>query len=66
MVNSRRPSGWRVLPAEKIDLVHPLFPDSLYFGTIVAKLAGVPCVAGFQVSLGYLDDRRATAGSADG
>ncbi len=38
---------------EKIAVVHPLFPDSLYFGTIVAKLAGVPCVAGFQASLGF-------------
>jgi glycosyltransferase involved in cell wall biosynthesis len=43
---------------EKIDLVHPLFPDSLYFGTVVAKLSGVPCVAGFQVSLGYWMTRR--------
>ncbi len=43
----------RFFRQEKIDLVHPLFPDSLYFGTVVAKLAGVPCVAGFQVSLGY-------------
>lgn len=43
----------RFLRRERIDVVHPLFPDSLYFGTVVAKLAGVPCVAGFQVSLGY-------------
>ena len=43
---------------EKIDLVHPLFPDSLYFGTVVAKISGVPCVAGFQVSLGYWMTRR--------
>jgi L-malate glycosyltransferase len=43
----------RFFRRQQIDLVHPLFPDSLYFGTIVAKLAGVPCVAGFQVSLGY-------------
>lgn len=41
------------LRRERVDLVHPLFPDSLYFGTIVAKLSGVPCVAGFQVSIGY-------------
>ena len=38
--------------------MHPLFPDSLYFGTVVAKLSGVPCVAGFQVSLGYWITRR--------
>ena len=43
----------RFLRRERVDLVHPLFPDSLYFGTIVAKLSGVPCVAGFQVSVGY-------------
>lgn len=43
---------------QKIDLVHPLFPDSLYFGTVVAKMSGVPCVAGFQVSLGYWMTRR--------
>ena len=43
----------RFLRREKVNVVHPLFPDSLYFGTVVAKLARVPCVAGFQVSLGY-------------
>jgi glycosyltransferase involved in cell wall biosynthesis len=43
----------RFLSRERVDIVHPLFPDSLYFGTIVAKLSGVRCVAGFQVSLGY-------------
>jgi glycosyltransferase involved in cell wall biosynthesis len=48
----------RFFRREKIDLVHPLFPDSLYFGTLVAKLAGVPCVTGFQVSLGYWMTRR--------
>ena len=48
----------RFFRREKIDLVHPLFPDSLYFGTVVAKLSGVPCVAGFQVSLGYWMTRR--------
>jgi glycosyltransferase involved in cell wall biosynthesis len=48
----------RFFRRENIDLVHPLFPDSLYFGTVVAKMAGVPCVAGFQVSLGYWMTRR--------
>jgi glycosyltransferase involved in cell wall biosynthesis len=48
----------RFFRREKIDLVHPLFPDSLYFGTAVAKLSGVHCVAGFQVSLGYWMTRR--------
>jgi glycosyltransferase involved in cell wall biosynthesis len=48
----------RFFRREKVDLVHPLFPDSLYFGTIVAKLAGVACVAGFQVSLGFWMTRR--------
>lgn len=36
---------------EKIDVVHALFPDSLYFGATVARMAGVPCVAGFRVGL---------------
>ena len=48
----------RFFRRQKIDLVHPLFPDSLYFGTVVAKLSGVRCVAGFQVSLGYWMTRR--------
>ena len=48
----------RFFRRKKIDLVHPLFPDSLYFGTVVAKMSGVPCVAGFQVSLGYWMTRR--------
>ena len=43
----------RFLRREKIDVVHPLFPDSFFFGVPVAKLARVPCVARFQVSVGY-------------
>ena len=43
----------RFLRRERIDVLHPLFPDSLYFGTPVARAAGVPCIAGFCVDLGY-------------
>ena len=43
----------RFLRRERIDVLHPLFPDSLYFGTPVAKLAGVPCVVQFRVDLNY-------------
>ncbi len=48
------PAAWRLarfFRREKIDIVHPLFPDSLYFGATVAKIARVPCVAGFRVGL---------------
>jgi L-malate glycosyltransferase len=37
--------------SNKIDLLHALLPDSLYFGAPLAKLAGVPCVAGFRVGV---------------
>ena len=43
----------RFLRREKIDVLHPLFPDSLYFGAPVARLAGVPCIVGFCVDAGY-------------
>jgi glycosyltransferase involved in cell wall biosynthesis len=43
----------RFLRRERIDVVHPLFPDSLYFGAPVAKLAGTPCIVGFRVDAGY-------------
>ncbi len=49
-------AAWRLarfLRRHQIDVVHPLFPDSFYFGTLVAKMSGVPCVAGFCVSLNY-------------
>lgn len=38
---------------ERIDVVHPLFQDSFYFGVPVAKLARVPCIAGFRVDINY-------------
>lgn len=43
----------RFLRRERIDVLHPLFHDSLYFGAPVAKLAGVPCVVRFRVDLNY-------------
>ncbi len=43
----------RYLRRERIDVLHPLFPDSLYFGAVVARLARVPCVVRFRVDLGY-------------
>jgi glycosyltransferase involved in cell wall biosynthesis len=43
----------RFLRRERIDVLHPLFPDSLYFGTPIAKLAGVPCVVRFRVDLNW-------------
>ncbi len=43
----------RFFRRERIDVVHPLFPDSFYFGVPVAKLARVPCVAGFCVDLNF-------------
>ena len=43
----------RFLRRERIDVLHPLFPDSMYLGAPVAKLAGVPCVVRFRVGLGY-------------
>lgn len=42
----------RFLRRERIDIVHALHPDSLYFSTLVAKMAAVRCVAGFRVGLG--------------
>jgi glycosyltransferase involved in cell wall biosynthesis/fucose 4-O-acetylase-like acetyltransferase len=38
---------------ERIDVVHPLFQDSFYFGAPVAKLARVPCLAGFRVDINF-------------
>lgn len=35
------------LRREKIDVLHPLFPDSMYMGAPIARLAGVPCVVRF-------------------
>jgi glycosyltransferase involved in cell wall biosynthesis len=43
----------RFLRRERIDVLHPLFHDSFYFGVPVAKAARVPCIAGFRVDLGY-------------
>jgi len=43
----------RFLWRERIDIVHPLFHDSLYFGVPTAKFARVPCIAGFRVDLNY-------------
>ena len=43
----------RFFRREQIDVVHPLHTDSLYFGVPVAKLARVPCIAGFRVDLNY-------------
>jgi len=43
----------RFLRRERIDVLHPLFPDSLYFGVPVAWTVRVPCIAGFCVDLGY-------------
>ena len=43
----------RFLRQERIDVLHPLFPDSLYFGAPIARLAGVPCVVRFRVDLGF-------------
>lgn len=43
----------RFLRRERIDVLHPLFHDSMYFGVPIAKLAGVPCIAGFRVSNDY-------------
>jgi glycosyltransferase involved in cell wall biosynthesis len=43
----------KYLRRHKIDVVHPHFPDSLYFAAPVAKLAGVPCVVRFRVNTGY-------------
>jgi L-malate glycosyltransferase len=48
----------RYLRRQRIDVLHPLFPDSLYFGALAAKIAQVPCVAGFRVDLGYWMRRR--------
>jgi L-malate glycosyltransferase len=47
-------SAWRFVRfcrANRIDMLHALLPDSLYFGAPLAKLAGVPCVAGFRVGV---------------
>jgi len=34
---------------ERIDVLHPLFLDSFFFGAPVSKMVGVPCLAGFRV-----------------
>jgi L-malate glycosyltransferase len=47
-------AAWRLacfLRQERIDVMHPLVPDSLYFAAPVAKIAGVPCLAGFRVGI---------------
>ncbi|HEY1600498.1 MAG TPA: glycosyltransferase [Pirellulales bacterium] len=43
----------RFLRRERIDVLHPLFPDSLYFGTPIARLTGVPRVVRFRVDLNW-------------
>jgi glycosyltransferase involved in cell wall biosynthesis len=43
----------RYLRRRGIDVLHPLFTDSLYFGTLAAKLAGKTRVVRFRVDLGY-------------
>jgi glycosyltransferase involved in cell wall biosynthesis len=42
----------RYLRRHHIDIVHPHFPDSLYFAAPIATLLGVPVVR-FRVNLGY-------------
>ncbi len=43
----------KLLRHHRVDVVHPLFTDSLYFGAPAARLAGVPCVVRFRVDIGY-------------
>jgi glycosyltransferase involved in cell wall biosynthesis len=43
----------RYLARNKIDVLHPHFADSLYFGTPIAKLAAVPSVVWLRVDMGF-------------
>ena len=43
----------RYLRRQRIDILHPLFTDSLYFAALTAPFAHVPCVVRFRVDLGY-------------
>jgi glycosyltransferase involved in cell wall biosynthesis len=43
----------RFLRRHRVDILQLYFPDSTYFGTLVGRLAGVPCVARAQHNLGY-------------
>jgi glycosyltransferase involved in cell wall biosynthesis len=56
----RRPSTMKkafrfaqFLQRERIDVVQCFFPDSTYFGTLVAKLVGVPRLLRTRFNLGY-------------
>jgi glycosyltransferase involved in cell wall biosynthesis len=41
------------LRRHRIDVLQMYFPDSTYFGALVGRLAGVPCVVRAQHNLGY-------------
>jgi glycosyltransferase involved in cell wall biosynthesis len=43
----------RFLQKERIDVLQVYFADSTYFGTLVGRLAGVPCVVRSRFDLGY-------------
>jgi glycosyltransferase involved in cell wall biosynthesis len=43
----------RFLQRERIDVLQVYFADSTYFGTLVGRLAGVPCIVRSRFDLGY-------------
>jgi glycosyltransferase involved in cell wall biosynthesis len=44
---------WRFLRRERIDAVQLIFPDSTYFGALVARCAGVPRIVGSRFNQNY-------------
>jgi glycosyltransferase involved in cell wall biosynthesis len=43
----------RFLRRQQISVLQLYFPDSTYFGALVGRLAGIPCVVGTRFDLGY-------------